>query len=150
MCRSRYRAALALVYSSDVRRRDDARTVFDELAKPGFSQLPSDPILPVTLSNLAEVCWVLGDASRAADLYRMLLPRERECVVLGWANTALGAVSRSLAILAATMHHWEDAERHFDDALRTNAQLRDKPWLAHTRAQYGDMLLRRNRPGDRV
>jgi predicted ATPase len=144
-----YRAALALVYSSDVRRRDDARTVFDELAKPGFSQLPSDAILPVTLSYLAEVCWVLGDAARAPELYRMLLPREGECVVAGWANTALGAASRSLAILAATMSRWEDAERHFEDAVRMNEHLRGKPWLAHTRAQYADMLLRRNSDGDR-
>lgn len=41
-----------------------------------------------------------------------------ECVVIGWANTASGAASRSLALLAATMGRWEDAERHFEDALR--------------------------------
>jgi tetratricopeptide (TPR) repeat protein len=144
-----YRAALAFVYSSDRRRQDDARTAFDELARPGFGQLPADPILPGTLCNLAEVCWILGDAARAADLYELLLPRARQCVVIGWANTALGPVSRSLAILAATMHRWEDAERHFEDAVRMNEQLRDKPWLAHTRAQYGAMLLRRDHPGDR-
>ena len=79
----------------------------------------------------------------------MLLPREGECVVIGWANTAAGAVSRSLALLAATMRRWEDAERHFEDALRTNAQLGDKPWLAQTRAQYGAVLLARGAPGDR-
>jgi tetratricopeptide (TPR) repeat protein len=143
-----YRAALALVYAGDVRRRDDARTVFDELAKPGFDQLPSDPFLPFTLSQLSAVCWVLGDAARASELYRMLLPRERECIVLGWANTAAGAVSRSLAILAATMRRWEDAERHFEDALRMNTQLGDKPWLAQTRAQYAAMLVARGAPGD--
>jgi tetratricopeptide (TPR) repeat protein len=143
-----YRAALALVYACDVRRRDDARTVFDELAKPGFDQLPSDPILPFTLSQLADVCWVLGDAARASELYRMLLPRERECIVLGWANTAAGAVSRSLAVLCATMRRWEDAERHFEDALRMNTQLGDKPWLAQTRAQYAAMLVARGAPGD--
>src|SRR5206468_3058758 len=60
-----------------------------------------------------------------------------------------GAVSRSLALLAATMRRWQDAERHFEDALRTNAQLRDKPWLAQTRAQYGAVLLARAAPGDR-
>ncbi len=144
-----YRAALASVYGSDVRRRDDARTAFEELAERGFGQLPSDAILPVTLSLLADVCWFLGDAARAPELYRMLLPREGECVVAGWATSASGAVSRSLALLAATMHRWQDAERHFEDALRTNEQLRDKPMLAETRAQYGQMLLARGAPGDR-
>jgi tetratricopeptide (TPR) repeat protein len=79
----------------------------------------------------------------------MLLPHDGECVIIGWANTAAGAVSRSLALLAATMRRWEDAERHFEDAIRTNAQLGDKPWLAHTRAQYARMLIDRDGPGDR-
>jgi tetratricopeptide (TPR) repeat protein len=141
-------AALASVYS-DGGRLQEARAVFDGLAERGFSHLPSDAVLPVALSLLADVCWVLGDAARAPELYRMLLPRDGECVVVGWANTASGAVSRSLALLAATMRRLEDAERHFEDALRTNAKLRNKPWLAQTRAQYGAVLLTRGAPGDR-
>jgi len=144
-----YRAALALVYSSDVRRREDARAVFDELAEHGFGHLPSDVNLPITLSFLADVCWSLGDAARAPELYDMLSPREGQCVVGGWAVETTGAASRSLALLAATMRRWQDAERHFEDALRTNAKLGDKPWLAHTRAQYARMLIDRDGPGDR-
>jgi hypothetical protein len=47
------------------------------------------------------------------------------------------------------MHRWQDSERHFEDALGTTAQLGDKPWLAHTRAQYAAVLLARGAPGDR-
>jgi len=145
-----YRAALAWVYSSDVHRREDARAVFDELAEGGFGRhLPSDAALPMALSFLADVCWSLGDAGRAPELYEMLSPREGECLVVGWAVDTWGAVSRSLALLAATMRRWEDAERHFEDALRTNAKLGDKPWLAQTRAQYAAVLLARRAPGDR-
>jgi hypothetical protein len=79
----------------------------------------------------------------------MLSPHEGKCVIIGWANTAAGAVSRSLALLAATMRRWEDEERHFEDAIRTNAQLGDKPWLAHTRAQYARTLIDREGHGDR-
>lgn len=143
-----YRAALARVYAGEPDRWDDARTAFDEVAERGFGHLPSDATLTNTLSLLADVCWVLGDAARAPELYRMLSSHEGECVVLGWANTAWGAVSRSLAILAATMHRWEDAEGHFEDALRMNAELRDKPWLAQTRAQYGAVLVARGALGD--
>src|SRR5207249_5087050 len=103
----------------------------------------------VTLTWLADACWFLDDTARAAELYQMLLPRDGQCVVVGWANTASGAVSRSLGVLAATMRRWEDAERHFEDALRTNAQIGDKPWLAQTRAQYAAVLLARGAPGDR-
>jgi len=143
-----WRAALAGIYSSEGR-QEDARAPFNVLAERGFAHLPSDALLPSTLSFLAEACWSLGDAARAPELYDMLLPHDGECVIIGWANTAAGAVSRSLALLAATMRRWEDAERHFEDAIRTNAQLGDKPWLAHTRAQYARMLIDRDGPGDR-
>lgn len=143
-----YRAALARAYAGERDRRNDAQTAFNEVAERGFGRLPSDATLTNTLSLLADVCWILGDAARAPELYRMLSSHDGECVVLGWANTAWGAVSRSLAVLAATMHRWEDAERHFEDALRTNAELGDKPWLAQTRAQYGAVLLARGALGD--
>jgi len=143
-----YRAALAAIYSSEDR-QDDARTAFDELVDRGFDHLPSDANLPMTLSLLADACWFLGDAARAPELYDMFSPHEGECVIIGWANTASAAVSRSLALLAATMGRWENAERHFEDAIRTNAQLGDKPWLAHTRAQYARMLIERGAPRDR-
>jgi class 3 adenylate cyclase/tetratricopeptide (TPR) repeat protein len=145
-----YRAALAWVYSGEAGRRDDARAIFDELAQGGFGRhLALVPNLPVALSFLADVCWSLADTGRAPELYDLLSPREGECVVIGIAVDSGGAVSRSLALLAATMRRWQDAERHFEDALRTNAQLGDKPWLAQTRAQYGAMLLARDAPGDR-
>ena len=144
------RAALAWVYSGEAGRRDEARAIFDELAERGFGRhvaLVSN--LPVTLSILADVCWSLADTVRAPELYDLLLPRDGECVVVGIAVDTMGAVSRSLALLAATMRRWEDAERHFEDALRTNARLGDKPWLAQTRAQYAAVLLACRAPGDR-
>ncbi len=144
-----YRAALARAYAGEPDRQQDAAAAFGELSQNGFGNLPSDALLPLTLSLLAEVCWSLGDAERAPEIYRRLLPRDGECILTGLANTAAGAVSRSLALLAATMGRWDDAERHFEEALRMNATLRDQPYLAQTRAQYGDMLLRRNRAGDR-
>ena len=144
-----YRAVLAWAHSSEGGRWGNARAVFGELAERGFGHLPSDALLPVTLSLLADVCWSLGDAARAPELYEMLSPCEGECVVVGFGVDTVGAVSRSLALLAATMRRWEDAERHFEDAVRMNTQLGDKPWLAHTRAQYGAALLARGAPGDR-
>jgi predicted ATPase len=143
-------AALALVQASDTGQLDDARIVFDRLAARGFVHLPADSLLPSTLSSLAEVCFALGDSARAPELYRMLLPHDGEWVVIGWANAASGAVSRSLALLAATMRRWDDAERHFEDALRTTEQLGDKPWLVQTRAQYGAVLLERGTLSDRA
>jgi DNA-binding NarL/FixJ family response regulator len=46
------------------------------------------------------------------------------------------------------MGHWEEAERHFAEAIAMNARLAAKPWLAHTQYRYAEMLLARSQPGD--
>jgi hypothetical protein len=60
-----------------------------------------------------------------------------------------GALSRYLGILSTTVENWDDAERHFEDALAMNARMKAWPWLAHTQYQYGTMLLLRDIAGDR-
>ena len=62
---------------------------------------------------------------------------------------ALGSTSRSLGILATLLGRFEDAARHFEEALRMNERMEAPPWLAHTQEEYARMLLRRNAPGDR-
>jgi uncharacterized protein HemY len=60
-----------------------------------------------------------------------------------------GSVARYLGILAATLKRWQEAERHFEDAVAMNAQMGARPWLAHTHTDYARMLLARGHPDDR-
>jgi hypothetical protein len=60
-----------------------------------------------------------------------------------------GSVSRGLGILAATMARWSEAVEHFEVAVRMNAEMAARPWLAHTQYDYARALLRRGEPGDR-
>jgi tetratricopeptide (TPR) repeat protein len=62
---------------------------------------------------------------------------------------ALGSTSRPLGILASLVGRFDDAARHFDDALRMNERMEARPWVAHTQEAYARMLLRRNARGDR-
>jgi hypothetical protein len=48
------------------------------------------------------------------------------------------------------MSRWEEAEKHFEDALAMNARMGAKPWLARTQHEYAEMLLARGRAEDRV
>lgn len=65
-------------------------------------------------------------------------------------EVALGPVARYLGILAATTSRWEDAARHFGEALALSARIGARPLLAHTQDDYARMLLARHRPGDRA
>jgi tetratricopeptide (TPR) repeat protein len=44
---------------------------------------------------------------------------------------------------------YDDARRHFEDALAMNQRLGARPWLAHTQNDYAQMLLAHGAAGDR-
>jgi uncharacterized protein HemY len=60
----------------------------------------------------------------------------------------LGSASRYLGILAATLTRWDDASRHFEQAIAMNTRMGAAPWVAHTQADYARMLCARDGPGD--
>jgi tetratricopeptide (TPR) repeat protein len=61
----------------------------------------------------------------------------------------LGSFSRSLGQLAALLERWDDAERHFQDAIEMNTRMGFHPWVALTQLNYAQMLLARDGPADR-
>jgi hypothetical protein len=102
-----------------------------------------------TMSYFVDVCTFLGDRGRAEMLYKILLPFAGRNVVVSNGAACYGALSRYLGALAATLEHWDDAERHFEEALAMNARMDTRVWLAHTQEQYAAMLLARRQPSDR-
>jgi len=146
-----YRAWLALAYQQQDR-PDEARVVFDELAAGGFAS-PPDAVSVMTrvsmLVTLAEVCCFLNDAPRAAVLYEHLLPLADYCIVFTLATICTGSASLPLGALATTLGRFDDAERHFEDAIAMNRKLRAPTWVAEAQFGYARMLLKRGAPGDR-
>jgi class 3 adenylate cyclase len=143
-----YRASLA-VYYERLDRAEDARAEFEICARDEFALFPLDANLPIALTLLASVCTYLGDSARAAVLYDKLLPYEGQAVMVGPAALCTGAASMSLGNLAATMSRWNEAERHFEDALAMNARMGHRPALAWSHHSYAGMLLGRGADGDR-
>ncbi len=127
---------------------DEARRLLDEFAAAGFP-VPPDKSAPYVLASLADACALVGDAIHAATLYPDLQPYAGGVIATEPCFLVGGAADRSLAVLAATMERWSDAERHFQEALRLNTALRARPWVARTQQEYATMLTRRAQPGDR-
>jgi tetratricopeptide (TPR) repeat protein len=144
---STWQPALALIYC-DLDMAEEAQKIFEHLAENNFSDLPRDSLWTTCIAYLSEVCAYLRDSARADTLYQHLLPYNGFTILTGNCVTSYGAASRYLGLLATTMGHREDAERHFKDALEMNAQMGAKPWLAHTQHDYAAMLLERDEPGD--
>ena len=144
------RVGLALLYS-ELGREVEARREFIALATHDFADLPRDQAWLVSIAFLAQVCAFLADTQHAATLYEFLQPYRRLTIVGGNIGTAIciGAASRYLGLLAATLPQWEEAEQHFRDALAMNTRLGARPYVAHTQHEYARMLLARHHPGDR-
>jgi hypothetical protein len=102
-----------------------------------------------TLTYLVDICVFLGDKARASILYRLLVPFDGRNVTIAYAAVCYGAISRYLGMLSTILEKWDDAARHFEDALAMNTRMEAWTWLAHTQFQYAKMLLVRARPIDR-
>jgi class 3 adenylate cyclase len=142
-----WRCVLAMLYA-ELGREAQARREFEDLAASDFANLPRDAWWLPSIAWLSDACAILGDARRARKLYEILVPFAR-LNVAGGAAACYGSASDYLGLLAATMSRWEDAERHFKDALETNARMGTRPWVARTQHDYAGMLLARDEPGDR-
>jgi class 3 adenylate cyclase/tetratricopeptide (TPR) repeat protein len=144
---SAWRPGLALIYS-ELGRPEQARAEFEQLTQDDFADLPHDAKWLFCLSYITDVCAFLGDATRAAILYDLMLPYKAINVLIASGAACCGSASRYLGALATTMGRWDEAERHFEDALAMNSNMGARPWHAHTQYQYATMLLSRDQPGD--
>jgi tetratricopeptide (TPR) repeat protein len=141
-----WRPGLALIYA-ELGRTAEAAAEFNQLARRNFTDVPQDSNWLVTMMYLMDVCTLLGDTSSAPALYEMMLPYKQVNILISYC-AAYGSASRYLGALATLMRRWDEAERHFDDALTMNQRMGARPWLAHTQYQYARMLLSRDQPGD--
>jgi DNA-binding NarL/FixJ family response regulator len=144
---STWRPGLALIYS-ELGLEPETRAEFAHLAAHDFATIPQDARWIACMVYLAEVCAFLGDVHHAATLYQYLAPYDGYNIVVSGSVACYGAASRYLGMLATTMSHWQEAQRHFEDALAMNKQMGAKTWLAHTQHEYANMLLARAQPSD--
>ncbi len=126
----------------------EARGVLESVAVNGFASLPYDGQRIVSLALLAEASAVLGDTTRAKELYALLSPYDGLTVIAGRAASCGGPVARLLALLAQTIGRGEDAERHFIEALAMTERMGDRPYGAVTRRELAQLLLERENETD--
>jgi tetratricopeptide (TPR) repeat protein len=142
-------ARLAAIRHMELGHDAEARRCFELLAADGFSALPRNNLWVDTLCNLADVCSFLDDGDRAVLLMQSLAPYADRCAVLGDV-VCRGSVSRYLGMLATTTGRWDEADRHFEHALETDARIGAVISTASGHYEYGRSLLRRGDPAARA
>jgi tetratricopeptide (TPR) repeat protein len=111
--------------------------------------LPRDEHWITTMALLADATAQVRDEERAALLYDLLLPYAEQNLAHDLMRSYLGSTHHYLARLAAALDRFDQADAHYEAALRFNRQLRAAPLIARTQAAWGERLRERDRPRDR-
>ena len=141
-----WRAALARIHC-ELGRDAEARRELEWLDHRGFAHLPRYNGWLNMVALLSEVCAHLGETTRAAALYQLLLPFERRNVVTAQCVFD-GPASRYLGILATTFGDWDTAARHFEHARERSVRQHSRPFVALIAIDEAAMRTARAQPGD--
>ncbi len=142
-----WRCALAYLHT-ELGSELNARQEFEHLAADDFARVPRDSAWLLAMSLLSEVCAFLGDGCRAAVLYDLLRPYASCNIVVPVAVVCRGSAAHFLGLLARTTGCYDDAAKHFEDALTMNTRMGSRPLVADTQYEYAATLLSRGQPGD--
>jgi hypothetical protein len=113
----------------------------------GFADVPYDQSWLSTLDMWAAVAATLGSQPAAQLLYERLQPWQEHIVYMG---NGAGRVSYYLGLLATTLGHHDEAERHLAEALAIHDRLGFAFLATQTRLGLARLLLERSQPGDRA
>jgi DNA-binding SARP family transcriptional activator len=135
-----FRCALACL-TAELGRQTEARRHFEALAAEEFAVLPRDQEWLLSATFLAETCIALGDADRAGQLYRLLMPFA-DRVASDVHEGSAGAVARVLGLLAAMLGRDDEARAQLEAAIAINEETAAVAWGAHARADLAELLYR--------
>jgi DNA-binding SARP family transcriptional activator len=128
---------------------DEANEDLDWLAADGFAGLPRDANWLPAMFELTEAVCLLGDRTRAAEMYRLLLPYGDRHISAMRGTVSWGCGHAMLGRLASTIGNLDQAAQHFEAALGLERRWRARAWLVKTQASYAALLVERGGRGDR-
>jgi eukaryotic-like serine/threonine-protein kinase len=121
----------------------EARGLLDRLVSSDFTDIPDDAQWLGCFTSIAEACSILHAAPAAEVTYRALAPHAYRFALTGTAAACFGSVSRHLGLLAHVLGRWDEAEAHFQDAIRDNRRAGAPLLVAHALRSYAAMLFDR-------
>jgi DNA-binding CsgD family transcriptional regulator len=144
---SLWRPGLAIVLL-EMGREAEARAEVERLTAGGSADVAFDVLWISSIAFLSEVAARAGAREAAETLYRLLLPRAGGTVTYGGTFGCLGSARHFLGQLAASLERRDEAEQHYEAALKANTRLGARPWVALSQERLARLLLERGTPTD--
>lgn len=121
---------------------DEADAARRELTGQDLAGWHVDEEWLVSVCLLGEACVAARNREQAEILYELLL-RYGSLNAVAIPEMTLGATGRPLGVLATLLGDFDQAVRHFEEALRMDTRMGARPWVAHTQHAYAGMLAAR-------
>lgn len=131
-----------------VGRKDDAHTIFEQLAREGFERVPRNLRWTSTLAEIAHCAADLRDEKAVEALLLLLEPYEARHAVLPMVVCYGGPVAWALARCQEVRARVDEARALYEDALETATALGARPTQARIRLDLGRLLRRRGQSSD--
>jgi DNA-binding SARP family transcriptional activator len=137
--------ATAAALSGDRRR---AASALSMVCRDDLADLPRSSTWLVAMHGIAEASHLLGDATLAATVRRLLSPYAHLPCTASLAVACFGSAHHALGVTCLTIGDIEAAVGHLRAAVRSNLALAHWPALARSRRRYAQALALRGRPDD--
>jgi tetratricopeptide (TPR) repeat protein len=123
----------------EMKRTEDARQAFDDMARKGFDSITRELGYLNALGQLSVVAVGFGDRERAESLYALLRPYPAHNTPTNF-GFYQGSVSYFLGLLAGLLGRTRDSATHLEDALEMNTRLGCVPQIARTQLALASVL----------
>jgi tetratricopeptide (TPR) repeat protein len=124
---------------------DEALGQLEAFAASGFD-LRMDHVWLSGMVDYADAAVACGEPTYASPLFERLAPWHAQLPATG--ATALPPVSHYLGGLAGVLGRYDEADAYFSQAAAVSERLGAKFFAARTDLWWGNVLVRRDRPGD--
>jgi hypothetical protein len=134
-----YRAGWAWILCLEGR-PDEARAQIDWVTGDGFARFKDDMNSLAALAELTQALVLLDEPGPAEGILARLAPYAERNVLNGRGAAGYGSAAHHVAALTALLGRHAEAEPRFEAALRHNAALGSRPWVARTQERYAASL----------
>ncbi len=121
-------------------REDEARRQVEWVTADDFARFKDDMNSLAALTELTQALVLLDEPGPAAGVLERLAPYADRNVVNGRGASGYGSAAHHVAALTALLGRHEEAGPRFEAALRHNAALGSRPWVARTQERYAASL----------
>lgn len=139
---------VAVLAQAESGHEDEAGVELDRISRDRFAGIPHDGSWAISVCLVADAAARIGAGEHGRVLRDLLLSGVEPIAHGSGGGACIGSTRRHLGQMETLLERYDEAERHFEEALTVNARIGAVPFVARTQCDYARMLRRRSSGDD--